>query len=352
VDSTQIALFSAGTRGALRGFSAVASPTVQTLAHPVEAVDVTMTVARLEQLFRPVNVASVVVLDHTDPDAIGLITRERFMAVMSGRLGYGRAMLARKTVAEITDWQPLVVEPDALVSEAAIVAMSRTTERRYDDVLVRAHVWAVVSTSDLVRSLSTVLAVRSLHDALTGLANRDLVLRRLRQHCAAVADTPERVALVLMDVDDLASVNDRHGVETGDILLAAIATRLTRAAPPLADLGRISGDEFVLVVRLPAAPGPEDARRARADLSARLRASLSQPEPGLPDGVWRTVSTVMSLSEPGFADPDALLREAFASMRACKALAGVQVVPGPRVARSGGADGGAHWPMDDAVYQS
>jgi GGDEF domain-containing protein len=125
-----------------------------------------------------------------------------------------------------------------------------------------------------------------------------------------------------MDVDDLASVNDRHGVETGDILLAAIATRLTRAAPLLADLGRISGDEFVLVVRLPAAPGHEDARRARADLGARLRASLFEPEPGLPDGAWRTVSTVVSMSEPGFADPDALLREAFAHLRARKALIG------------------------------
>ena len=312
MDSTQIALFSAGTRGALRGFSAVAGPTVQTLAHPDEAVEVTMTIARLKQLFRSVSVASVVVLDHTDADAIGLITRERFMAVMSGRLGYGRAMLARKTVAEITDWQPLVVDPDALVSEVALIAMSRTTERRCDDAIVRAHVWSVVSTSDLVRSLSTVLAVRSLHDALTGLANRGLVRRRLRQHRVAVTDIPERVALVVMDVDDLASVNDRHGVETGDILLAAIARRLTRAAPPV------------------------------ADLAARLRAALSQPEPGLPGGVWRTVSTVVCLSEPGFADPEALIREAFASMRSRKAPARVEILPEPRGSRSSGADSAAH----------
>jgi hypothetical protein len=179
VDSTEIALFRPGTRGALRGFTAVARPTVETLAHPIEVVDVTMSVARLDELFRPVDVASVAVLDIAHPDVVGLITRERFMASMSGRLGYGRAVLARKTIEQITDWQPLVVDPYALVSEAAITAMSRTTERRYDDVLVRAHVWSVVSTSDLVRSLSTVLAVRSLHDSLTGLANRDLVLRRL-----------------------------------------------------------------------------------------------------------------------------------------------------------------------------
>jgi diguanylate cyclase (GGDEF)-like protein len=308
-----------------------------------------MSVARLEQLFRPMDVASVVVLDHADPGAIGLVTRERFMAVMSGRLGYGRAMLARKTVAEITDWQPLVVDPESLVSEAAIGAMSRTSERRYDDVLVRAHVWSVVSTSDLVRSLSTVLAVRSLHDALTGLANRDLVLRRLRQHCLAVTDSPERVALVLMDVDGLSSVNDHHGLETGDALLAAIATRLTRAAPPLADLGRISGDEFVLVVRLPAAPSPEDARRARADLTARLRAGLVEPEPGLPDGAWRTVRTVVSMSEPGFADPDALLREACAHLRARKALSSGPAVPEPRGTRSDRPGGPSHWPMDDTI---
>jgi diguanylate cyclase (GGDEF)-like protein len=348
VDSTQLALFSPGTRGALRGFSAVASPTVDTLAHPVEAVDVTMTVARLEELFRPVHVGCVVVLDIARPDAVGLITRERFMASMSGRLGYGRAMLARKTIDEITDWAPLVVDPGALVSEAAITAMSRTKDHRYDDVVVRSHIWSVVSTSDLVRSLSTVLAVRSLHDSLTGLANRDLVLRRLRQHCLAVVDTPERVALVLMDVDDLASLNDDLGVDTGDMVLAGIAARLTRVAPPLADLGRISGDEFVLVVRLPAAPSPQDVHRARTHLAALLHGALAQPDVGLPQGAWRTVSTVMSISQPGTADADDLLREAFASLRACKALRGT------RSARASGDTGPEtvrvrpRRPLDDA----
>jgi diguanylate cyclase (GGDEF)-like protein len=354
VDSTQLALFNPGTRGALRGFSAIASPTVDTLAHPVEAVEVTMTVSRLEELFRPVHVASVVVLDITRPEAVGLITRERFMASMSGRLGYGRAVLSRKTIDEITDWAPLVVDPGALVSESAITAMSRTKDHRYDDVLVRSHVWSVVSTSDLVRSLSSVLAVRSLHDSLTGLANRDLVLRRLRQHCAAVVGTLERVALVLMDVDDLAALNDDLGVDTGDIVLAGIAARLTRVAPPLADLGRISGDEFVLVVRLPAAPSDEDVHRARTHLAGLLHDALAQPDAALPHGAWRSVSTVMSISEPGVADADDLLREAFASLRARKALLAAR-------SASASASGEARpdvvrvrprQPMDDALSQN
>jgi diguanylate cyclase (GGDEF)-like protein len=344
MDSTQVALFSAGTRGALRGFTAVASPTVETLAHPVEVVDVRMTAARLDQLFRPVHLASVAVLDIARPGVVGLITRERLLAAMSGRLGYGRAMLSRKTIDEITDWQPLVVDPRALVSEAAIAAMSRTHEHRYDDVLVSADTWAVVSTADLVRSLSTVHAVRSLHDGLTGLANRDLVLRRLRQRCVAVAGTTERVALVLMDLDDLALVNDAHGVATGDVVLAAIAARLTRAAPPSADLGRISGDEFMLVVQFPAAPGPEDVRRARTHLAARLIDAFEERDASLPEGAWRTVSMAIAVSAPGAADPDDLLREAFATMRARKALVGRQPAP----------QSSAAWPrvVNSVVYQN
>ena len=297
----------------------MAGPTVGTLAHPVEVVEVAMTVARLDQLFRPVQVASVVVLDAARPGVVGLITRERFMAALSGRLGYGRAMLARKTIGEITDWQPLVVDPGALVSEAAIAAMSRTHGHRYDDVVVGAHAWAVVSTADLVRSLSSVLAVRSLHDGLTGLANRDLVLRRLRQHCAAVAGTGERVALVLMDVDGLAWLNDHHGVGVGDVVLAGIAARLARVAPPSGDLGRISGDEFVLVVRFPAAPSSQDVHRARVHLAGLLREAFSEPDASLPVGAWRTVSIVMAFSEPGVADAEDLLREVSANMRARKA---------------------------------
>jgi diguanylate cyclase (GGDEF)-like protein len=201
-----------------------------------------------------------------------------------------------------------------------------------------------VSTADLVRSLSTVLAVRSLHDGLTGLANRDLVLRRLRQRCVAVAGTTERMALVLMDLDDLASVNDTHGVATGDVVLAGMAARLTRAAPPSADLGRISGDEFVLVVQFPAAPGPEDVRRARTHLAARLNDAFEERDASLPEGAWRTVSMAIAVSAPGAADPDDLLREAFATMRARKALVGRQPAP----------QSSAAWPrvVNSAVYQN
>ena len=53
-----------------------------------------------------------------------------------------------------------------------------------------------------------------------------------------------------------------------------------------------------------------------------------------------------------FADPDALIREAFAHLRARKAFVGGPGVPGPRVTRSGGPDGTAHWSLDDAVSQS
>jgi GGDEF domain-containing protein len=152
-----------------------------------------------------------------------------------------------------------------------------------------------------------------------------------------------------MDVDGLAALNDDLGVDTGDLVLAAIVARLTRAAPPSADLGRISGDEFVLVVRFPAAPSPEDVHRARTHLSARLHESFAQPHAGLPDGAWPTVSTVVSISEPGAADPDDLLREVFASMRARKVLVGARSASRAGATGSGGLDVTPRGPLDDAI---
>lgn len=81
-------------------------------------------------------------------------------------------------------------------------------------------------------------------DALTGLANRTKVLETI----AGLLVDPEPVlSVVYVDLDDLKVINDRHGHETGDRALIEVAHHLESMVRPGDVVGRMSGDEFVIV---------------------------------------------------------------------------------------------------------
>jgi diguanylate cyclase (GGDEF)-like protein len=88
---------------------------------------------------------------------------------------------------------------------------------------------------------------QALHDPLTGLPNRTLVLDRLDQALRRVSRTPGTVAVVIVDLDRFKAVNERHGVETGDAVLRAIGPRLRAAVRPADTVARLAGDAFVVV---------------------------------------------------------------------------------------------------------
>jgi diguanylate cyclase (GGDEF)-like protein len=88
---------------------------------------------------------------------------------------------------------------------------------------------------------------RALHDTLTGLPNRELVTDRLEHALAKTSRTPGEVAVLFVDLDRFKSVNDNYGHHVGDKLLIAVAERLTAVLRPGDTLGRLAGDEFVVV---------------------------------------------------------------------------------------------------------
>ena len=116
----------------------------------------------------------------------------------------------------------------------------------------------------------------SRRDPLTGLRDRDSLLRRGQALVEAAALDRRPVAVALVDVDRLKQVNDALGHAAGDTLLVATATRLQQAVGADGVLARVGGDEFALVVRLDAGAEP-------AALAATLLAALG--EPVLVDGV-------------------------------------------------------------------
>lgn len=299
-------------------YRTAAAATVATLSRPIDVVDSQLPVSRLELIFRSPHVESIAVQDAADPGRIGLITRPSFTAAMTGRLGFGRAVLARRAVAELADWSPMVVSPDEPVSQVAVRAMDRPVAQRYDDVLVAGQQWRTASTSDLVRSLSTLLAVRSLHDPLTGLGHRSLTMHGLERRCAEVRGTGGRVVVVLLDLRGFARINQSHGQSYGDVVLTAIGTRLGAAVPPGCDAGRTAGDEFTVVASLPGGYDDRAAAGVAEQLRRDLLVALEVPAAGLDPDAWPQVHSVVVLSEPGAAAPDSLVRDAQSAMRAVK----------------------------------
>lgn len=89
---------------------------------------------------------------------------------------------------------------------------------------------------------------QALHDALTGLPNRALVMDRVEQMLARDRRHHTSGALLFMDIDDFKNVNDSLGHGAGDRLLIAVTDRLSSTLRGVDTVGRMGGDEFVVVV--------------------------------------------------------------------------------------------------------
>ncbi|MBS0299564.1 MAG: EAL domain-containing protein [Proteobacteria bacterium] len=88
---------------------------------------------------------------------------------------------------------------------------------------------------------------QSTHDALTNLPNRKLILERLNNALQRSLRNKLNVALLFIDLDGFKLINDNYGHETGDEVLKIIADRLLDQVRPSDTVGRLSGDEFIVL---------------------------------------------------------------------------------------------------------
>jgi diguanylate cyclase (GGDEF)-like protein/PAS domain S-box-containing protein len=86
------------------------------------------------------------------------------------------------------------------------------------------------------------------HDALTGIANRALLVERITQGLGEAQQRHDALALLFVDLDWFKVVNDRWGHEAGDAVLVAIAQRLQSVVREADTVARFGGDEFVVVL--------------------------------------------------------------------------------------------------------
>ena len=95
------------------------------------------------------------------------------------------------------------------------------------------------------------------HDALTGLPNRTLVMNRLEMAVAQSERYQRMVAVLFLDLDRFKNINDTLGHPAGDTLLQQVGKRLGRLLREEDTVGRVGGDEFLIVI--PDLNSPEDA---------------------------------------------------------------------------------------------
>ncbi len=100
----------------------------------------------------------------------------------------------------------------------------------------------------LVRARTEELRHQALHDALTGLPNRTLILDRMEHMLARSRGREMSCAVLFLDLDGFKAINDTLGHRAGDQLLTAFATRLSGAVREEDSVGRLGGDEFIVIL--------------------------------------------------------------------------------------------------------
>jgi diguanylate cyclase (GGDEF)-like protein/PAS domain S-box-containing protein len=181
------------------------------------------------------------------------------------------------------------------------------------------------------------LSHRALHDPLTGLPNRVLLLDRLEAALARIRRHKAFLAVLYLDLDRFKTVNDNLGHEIGDRLLHVVARRLQDTLRPSDSVARLGGDEFAAI--LPDLGGPHEATQ----VAERLLAVVAEPVDLGEGALITTVSIGIAGAGDGGASAAELLRRADFAMYTAKDRGRARVEcyddlqPGDRPPHEGGA---------------
>ncbi|MGY1660675.1 diguanylate cyclase domain-containing protein [Geodermatophilus sp. SYSU D00705] len=242
------------------------------------------------------------------PELVGMLTDREPLVLDAAACSPGLGALLDGLGVTHVVAVPLLAGRTFLGVATAGWAAGRHPARLDGDVLARLRgVGDQASTALQKARLLETVRHQATHDALTGLPNRVLFLERLGSALAATG--PDQHAAVLFcDLDRFKAVNDSLGHAAGDELLRQVSARLRAAVRPGDTVGRLSGDEFAVL--LPGLAQPEDADRVVArvlrcfDDTFRLE--------GTQVAVGTSVGVAVHSGEWG--RPDALLRDADAAM--------------------------------------
>jgi diguanylate cyclase (GGDEF)-like protein/PAS domain S-box-containing protein len=177
----------------------------------------------------------------------------------------------------------------------------------------RRYLTAIVRDLTEWRRTQDELMHRALHDPLTGLPNRTLILDRLEGALARAGRHTGIVVVLYLDLDGFKVVNDTWGHAAGDHVLAQVGQRLSAAVRPGDTVARMGGDEFVVVCE----DVLEDAEAAL--IAERLREAFDEPFQLESQSMRLAVSIGVAIATDASPTPASLLRDADAGLYRTKA---------------------------------
>lgn len=149
----------------------------------------------------------------------------------------------------------------------------------------------------MMRDLNVALIQASTHDILTGLPNRRLLIDRLKDETARTRRSSAPFSVAMLDLDGFKSINDTHGHDAGDTVLASVAHMLASQLRQTDMCGRWGGEEFLLLL-----PGTD--LNAAQEVLERLRNEMNQTRIPVGETAMLSITFSAGISVFNVADED------------------------------------------------
>jgi diguanylate cyclase (GGDEF)-like protein len=160
---------------------------------------------------------------------------------------------------------------------------------------------------------------QAMHNPLTGLPNKVLLLDRVANSLARRRPPGHAVVLMFLDLDDFKRVNDSLGHSAGDQVLVSLAERLVKSVRSGDSVAHFGGDEFAILLE---AKDPEEAIAA----AKRILADLAKPFAIEGREVKFTASVGIALAQTNEMGSEELMRNAFTALHTAKERGRAEIV--------------------------
>jgi len=254
-------------------------------------------------VFLDVNQSTLDLLGYTREQIIGMNVRELYVDM----LDRSRFQEEIERSGTVRDFELLLRTSDGRVLDCLL-----SSSVRLDEQGGVAGYQGIIHDITERKRVQERLLHDALHDALTGLPNRTLLLDRLSFALERTRRRNERFAVLFLDLDRFKVVNDSLGHLLGDELLVGVTRRLSSCLRPGDTVARLGGDEFTIL--LGDVGTAADAER----VAERIHASLASPFDLASQEVFVSVSIGIALSSDEYRAPEEMLRDADLAMYRAK----------------------------------
>jgi diguanylate cyclase (GGDEF)-like protein len=163
------------------------------------------------------------------------------------------------------------------------------------------------------KSQASEMQLMAMTDELTGIGNRRVFIRAMSKELKRARRYKYELSMLMVDVDNLKTINDSFGHGSGDGALQTVARVCAEVCRDADEACRIGGDEFAILL-------PHSTEAAAFDIGERIRAALArQPVvPGMPDGSAVSVSVGVGTVIPEDTDYSELVERADRALHSAK----------------------------------